>query len=109
MSIPLSIEEIIVAFFRKQDGLTKFLHSDVSIGEIRAFLIEVKSRTTKKYWKPFQYSFSENQEKMFLEVTKYNFEILLCGVTFADDWEISVVYADLKGKILPKDFLTGDR
>lgn len=105
ISVPLSIEEILVAFFRKQDGLTKFLPSDSTLDGIKGFLIEVKSRTKANYWKPFQYSFSDNQEEMFTKVKNFNFEILLCGVTFGKNWELAVVFTDFKGKILPHDFL----
>jgi hypothetical protein len=108
-TIPLSVTEIIVAFFHKQDGLTKFFPSGSKIEGLKGFIIEVKSRTTEYHWKPFQYSFSKNQELMFTKCKNFNFDVILCGVTFANDWEVSVVFTDLKGKILPPDFLRGDQ
>jgi hypothetical protein len=73
--------------------------------ELKGFIIEVKSRATEHHWKPFQYSFSEKQEEMFIKSKSFNFEVILCGVTFAKDWDISVVFTDVRGKILPSDFL----
>ena len=108
-TITLSTSEIIIAFFRMQDGLTKFFPSDFNIEGLKGFIIEVKSRTTEHHWKPFQYSFSANQELMFKNSKNFNLDIILCGVTFAKDWDISVVFTDLRGKILPSDFLRGDQ
>jgi hypothetical protein len=108
-TIPFSVDEIIAAFFHKQDGLTKYFPSYSNIGGLKGFIIEVKSRTSEHHWKPFQYSFSANQDLMFNKSKNFNFDVILCGVTFAKDWEITVVFTDLRGKILPPDFLRGDQ
>jgi hypothetical protein len=105
----ISISKMVQDFFYKQNGLTKFLIQPFQEVPTRGYIIEVKSRSTKNYWKPFQYSFSENQEKMFSNSKLFNFEIVLCGVTFAQEWEIAVVFTNLEGKILPQGYFMEDR
>ncbi len=106
-SIPIS--KMIQDFFYKQDGLTKYLVQPLQEVPTRGYIIEVKSRSTKNYWNPFYYSFSENQEKMFSQSKRFNFEIVLCGVTFAQDWEIAVVFTNLEGKVLPQGYFMQDQ
>lgn len=101
-SIPIS--KMFQDFFLKQSGLTKYLLQPLQDYSTRGYIIEVKSRSTKNYWKPFQYSFSENQEKMFSQSKRFNLGIVICGVTFAHDWEIAVVFTNLKGKILTNEY-----
>jgi len=107
LSIPLN--KLIQDFFYKQNGLTKYLVQPLSEVSINGYIIEVKSRSTKNYWKPFQYSFSSNQEKMFTQSKRFNLEVLLCGVTFAQDWEMAVVFTNLEGKILPQGYFMQDQ
>jgi hypothetical protein len=106
-SIPIS--KLVQDFFYKQDGLTKFLKQPAQEVPTRGYIIEVKSRSTKNYWKPFQYSFSENQDKMFSNSKRFNLEIVLCGVTFAQEWDIAVVFTNLKGKVLPQGYFMEDQ
>jgi hypothetical protein len=107
LSIPLS--KIIQDFFYEQDGLTKYLVQPLPDVTIKGYIIEVKSRSTKNYWRPFQYKFSVNQEKMFLQSKRINFEVILCGVTFANDWDMAVVFTNLEGKILPQGYFMQDQ
>ena len=107
-ALPATLGEILRNFFYQQDGLTRYLPgSDEQ--KINSFIIEVKSRSTKSHWNPFNYSFSPNQEEMFSKAPKYRFKVILCGVTLANDWEISVTFTDPQGKILPQDFFNLDR
>ncbi|MHA1994399.1 MAG: hypothetical protein ACW97Z_07660 [Candidatus Hodarchaeales archaeon] len=108
-SLPITVSEILQNFFYQQDGLTRFLPSPSIQDRLSGFIIEVKSRSTKNHWNPFNYSFSANQEEMFLKATKFRFKVILCGVTLADDWEISVVFTNRDGKILPQDFFNLDQ
>ena len=107
LSIPLS--KIIQDFFYKQNGLTKYLVQPLPEFLIKGYIIEVKSRSTKNFWSPFQYTFSTNQEKMFTQSKRFNFEVILCGVTFANDWDMAVVFTNLEGKILPQDHFMEDQ
>jgi hypothetical protein len=102
--LPLANENIL-NYFYLQDGLSQYLEGSAK-KFVRGFIIEVKSRSIQNFWKPFQYSFSPNQEEMFKIAQRYNFDIVLCGVTFGENWEISVIFTNLRGKILPSDFLT---
>ena len=103
-SPPLSISDLVQNFFYHQDGLTRYLPSTSLELRLNGYIIEVKSRSTKNHWNPFIYSFSSNQEEMFLQAIKYRFKVILCGVTLANDWEISVIFTNPQGKILPQNF-----
>ena len=92
--------KLIQDYFYRQDGLTKFIAQPSSQNLIKGYIIEVKSRSTKNHWKPFQYSFSSNQERMLSRLKKYNFEVIICGVTFAKDWKMAVVFTNQDGKII---------
>jgi hypothetical protein len=108
-SLTIPITKVIQDFFYKQDGLTKYLVQPLSEDIIKGYIIEVKSRSSKNYWKPFQYSFSHNQEKMFSKSKRFNFQVILCGVTFASDWEMAVVFTNLEGKVLPQEYFIQDQ
>lgn len=101
-----TLRESLINFFYAQDGLTKYFDSTHSSSKIEGYLIEVKSRTSENYWKPFNYSFSVKQEEMFEESRNYNFNIIICGVTFEDDWNLGILYTDRNGKILPSDLIS---
>ena len=106
-SIP--INKMVQDYFYYQNGLTKYLVQPLLDVSPKGYIIEVKSRSTKNYWKPFHYSFSENQERMFSQSKRFNLEIVLCGVTFAQNWEIAVVFTNLEGKILPQEYFMQDQ
>ncbi len=108
-SLPELGSGLVRNYFYEQDGLTPFLPSNSEQTKINGYIIEVKSRTTKNHWKPFTYSFSINQEKMFSKSVKYKFKVVLCGVSFAEDWELSVVLTNPQGKILPEDYFNSDQ
>jgi hypothetical protein len=108
-SLPIPISKMIQDFFYEQSGLTKYIVQPRQEVPTRGYIIEVKSRSTKNYWKPFQYTFSDNQEQMFSQSKRFNFEIVLCGVTFAQNWEIAVVFTNLEGKILPQEYFKQDQ
>ena len=97
-------EEIICQFFYEKEGLTRFLLNNASSKQLDGYIIEVKSRTSTDSWAPFQYSFSPNQLEMIDQSQKYNFNIILSGVTFASDWNLSVVFCDHNQRILSEEF-----
>ena len=103
-SVPLSISDLVRNFFYQQDGLIRFLPSNSLQNTLNGYIIEVKSRSKKNHWNPFIYSFSPKQEEMFSKATKYRFKEILCGVTLANGWEISVIFTNVKGKILSEDY-----
>lgn len=103
-SPPLSISDLVQNFFYHQDSLIRYFPSNSFESKLTSYIIEVKSRSTKNHWNPFIYSFSPNQEEMLLKASKYRFKVILCGVTLANDWEISVIFTNPQGKILPQDF-----
>ncbi len=100
--------ETILNYFYEQNGLTKYFSGLRPSIKINGYIIEVKSRTGENFWKPFNYSFSVKQEQMFEESKKYNFKIILCGITFEKDWNLGVIFTNQRGKILPPDFVTKD-
>ncbi|MCK4849433.1 MAG: hypothetical protein KAT16_10420 [Candidatus Heimdallarchaeota archaeon] len=108
-SLTIPLNKLFQDFFYEQNGLTKYLVNPLPELTIKGYIIEVKSRSTKNYWSPFQYSFSSNQEKMFLESKKLNLEVILCGVTFSQNWDIAVVFTNLEGKILSKEYFMQDQ
>ncbi|MFX0123036.1 MAG: hypothetical protein ACFFAE_05315 [Candidatus Hodarchaeota archaeon] len=99
-------EEVICQFFYEKEGLTRFLENEGATTQLRGYIIEVKSRTGLSTWSPFQFSFSPNQMKMLDQSQNYDFKIVLSGVTFASDWNLSVVFCDKNQKIFPEDFIT---
>ena len=102
----LSTEEIVSTFFYAKEGLPQFMNKNEWVDKLEGFIIEVKSRTNMNSWAPFQYSLSTKQEKMINQSKKLGFNTILCGVTFGNNWNLSVVITNEYGKILPRDFLT---
>lgn len=100
----LTSEEIVCRFFYEKEGLVRYLSKEPLINQLRGFIIEVKSRTSTNSWAPFQFSFSTNQKEMLDQSQRFDFEIILCGVTFASDWNLSAVFCDINQKILSEDF-----
>lgn len=96
-------EEIVCQFFYEKEGLNRFLNKNLR-KYLRGFIVEVKSRVAKNTWAPFQFSFSENQVRLLNQSQRFNFEIILCGVTFGEDWNLSVVFCDRNQKILSDCF-----
>lgn len=101
MTLQRSVKDLLTSWFYMNEGLPRFLQSDDSILRIQGFTIEVKSRTTSQMWTPFQYNFSPNQESMFEECDEVGFQSILCGVTFGTNWDMSIVFANHRGKIIP--------
>ncbi|UCE13053.1 MAG: hypothetical protein JSV04_12780 [Candidatus Heimdallarchaeota archaeon] len=97
-------EEIVCQFFYEKEGLNRYLNKNSLAKLLRGFIIEVKSRATRNSWAPFQFSLSKNQSKLVNQSQRFNFDIILCGVTFTDDWNLSVVFYDRNQKILSNDF-----
>jgi len=93
----LSAEEVIIRFFQAKNGLPRFIQKFSWEQKLQGYIIEVKSRTSVSSWPPFHSSFSPNQELMLEEVKKFNFEIVLCGVTFEPNWNLSIVFYNQKG------------
>ncbi|MFX1285270.1 MAG: hypothetical protein ACFFB5_16580 [Promethearchaeota archaeon] len=100
----LTPKETIYKFFNEEEGLNRYLRNETHFNQLKGFVIEVKSRTSTNSWAPFRFSFSPNQEEMLVECQKLNFDIILCGVTFTSDWNLSVVFCDRQQKILSEDF-----
>lgn len=103
--LQMTTEEIICKFFLEKEGLDHYFTKEPFTQQVKGFIIEVKSRTTENTWTPFDFVFSTNQKKMFNQCNKINFRIILCGVTFAPDWNLSIVFCDINQKILPENFL----
>jgi len=97
-------EEVICQFFYKKEGLIRFLSNETLSNQFSGFIIEVKSRAGINSWAPFQFSFSTNQLEMIDQSQNYDFKIILSGVTFASDWNLSVVFCDKNQKMLSEDF-----
>ncbi len=108
-TIPQSTPDLVQTFFFQQDGLTRYLHPNQKYINLKGYIIEVKSRSTQNHWKPFTYSFSPNQEDMFAKAMKYRFKVVICGITLANDWEISMVLTNPQGKVLSQDFFNSDQ
>jgi hypothetical protein len=106
--IQFSTEQIIHKFFYSKGDLTRYLHSEQQSQILKGFIIEVKSRTTANPRDVFEFSFSPNQEVM-LSQSGDKFDIILCGVTFSDNWNLSIVFYDRNQKILPMDYFAIDR
>ncbi|MHA1973778.1 MAG: hypothetical protein ACTSW1_12335 [Candidatus Hodarchaeales archaeon] len=102
---PLSNREILLKYFEYEQGLNKFFTTEKWIKKLQGYIIEVKSRTSQNSLKAFNYSFSTNQVKMISQVRRLGFKIILAGVTFEQDWEVSVVFTNENGTILSKDFV----
>ncbi|MHA2203535.1 MAG: hypothetical protein ACW991_07580 [Candidatus Hodarchaeales archaeon] len=102
-------EEIIYRFFYEKEGLTRFLTNETSSNQLSGFIIEVKSRTGINAWAPFQFSFSPNQVEMIDQSQIYDLKIILCGVTFASDWNLSVVFCDENQKVLSEEFFKANQ
>ena len=98
-------EQIIYQFFYDQGDLTRYLIKGNNNQIQKGFIIEVKSRTTANPRDPFEFSFSPNQERMLKQCTE-DFDIILCGVTFTDDWNLSIIFCDRNQKILPKKYFS---
>ncbi|MFX1517024.1 MAG: hypothetical protein ACFFC6_12040 [Promethearchaeota archaeon] len=97
-------EEIICQYFYEKEGLTRFLSNKANSYQLSGFIIEVKSRTGIDSWAPFQFSFSPNQMEMLIQSQRFDFKIILIGVTFASDWNLSVVFCDHNQKVLSEEF-----
>ncbi|MFX1504848.1 MAG: hypothetical protein ACFFDC_01930 [Promethearchaeota archaeon] len=97
-------EDLICQFFYEKEGLTRFLSNNALSKQLDGFIIEVKSRTSTDSWAPFQFSFSPNQLEMIDQILRYDFKIILSGVTFASDWNLSVVFCDRNQKIISEEF-----
>ena len=98
--LQLSTEQIIKRFFIEKGDLTRYLMKEPKSLSQRGVIIEVKSRTMVNPRDPFEFSFSPNQELMLKEDYE-DFDIILCGVTLSDDWNLSVVFYDRNQKIIP--------
>lgn len=105
----LTPEETVIGFFYNREGLIRYLKENGDVTQLRGFIIEVKSRTSTNSWAPFQFTFSPNQKQMLDQNLRSEFEVLLCGVTFASDWNLSVVFCDENQKIITEDFFIRDR
>ncbi|MFX0015591.1 MAG: hypothetical protein ACFFB2_11585 [Promethearchaeota archaeon] len=97
-------EETVCRFFYEKEGLSLYLKKESLFPQLQGFIVEVKSRTSENSWAPFNYSFSTNQIEMFQQSKDFDFTIVLCGVTFTSDWNLSVVFCDENQKVLPQDF-----
>ncbi|UCG90123.1 MAG: hypothetical protein JSU57_06620 [Candidatus Heimdallarchaeota archaeon] len=102
--LQLTPEETVNRFFYEKEGLNRYLKKEIHFNQLRGFIIEVKSRTTTDSWAPFQFTFSPNQREMLDHSRKFDFDIILCGVTFSSDWNLSVVFCDRQQKIISEDF-----
>ncbi len=98
-----SLKDIFLKFFWQKEGLTRFLVPEKNQA-LRGFIIEVKSRTTSNAWTPFNYSFSPNQIQMFDECKDMKIDVILCGVTMEDNWNLTITFADRNQKILSDNF-----
>ncbi|UCG03698.1 MAG: hypothetical protein JSW11_06865 [Candidatus Heimdallarchaeota archaeon] len=99
-------EEIIYQYFSEKEGLTRFLKAKNNLPWLKGYVIEVKSRTGINTWSPFQFSFSPNQIKMLNQIQNYDFKIVLSGVTFVSDWNLSIVFCDKNQRQYLGDFIT---
>ncbi|MFW9905748.1 MAG: hypothetical protein ACFFFH_15550 [Candidatus Thorarchaeota archaeon] len=97
-------EDLICQFFNEKEGLTRFLLKNTLSKPLGGFIIEVKSRTSTNSWAPFQFSFSPNQLEMIDQSRSYDFKIILSGVTFASDWNLSVVFCDQNQRMFSEEF-----
>lgn len=107
--IQLTQEGIIKRFFSVKEGLTRYLLDDLWAKQLRGFVIEVKSRTDMNTRAPFYFSFSPKQEAMLKKIENLGLELIIAGVTFQDNWNISVTFTNERGKILSEDFLIKDQ
>ncbi len=107
--LQLTPKELVHRFFYEREGLNRYLMNGTCFNQLKGFVIEVKSRTSTNSWAPFQFSFSSNQKEMFDQIETHDFEIILCGVTFTSDWNLSVVFCDSNQKILSDDFFVIDQ
>ena len=98
-----SAKDIFLNFFWQKEGLTRFLIPEKN-QNLRGFIIEVKSRTTNNAWAPFNYSFSPNQTQMLDECKDMKIEVILCGVTLENNWNLTITFADRNQKVLAEDF-----
>ena len=97
-------EDLVCQFFYEKEGLTRFLSNNALSKQLGGFIIEVKSRTSTDSWAPFQFSFSPNQLGMIDQSQNYDFKIILSGVTFSSDWNLSVVFCDRNQRVLSEEF-----
>jgi hypothetical protein len=95
-----TVKDLLIAWFYMIEGLPRFFHGDESIKRLQGFVIEVKSRTSSQAWRAFQYNLSPNQDLMFEACTEVGLRVILCGVTFEADWNMSIVFANHRGKII---------
>lgn len=102
-------EEIICQFFYAKEGLTRFLIQETSSNQLSGFIIEVKSRTGINAWAPFQFSFSPNQKEMIDQSQRYDLKIILSGVTFASDWNLSIAFCDKNQKMISEEFFKSNQ
>ena len=105
--LQFSIEQIIYNFFFNKRNLDQYLSGVQQIQTLKGFIIEVKSRTTANPRDFFEFSFSPNQEMMLTQLID-DFDVILCGVTFTENWNLSVVFCDRNQKILPSDYFSID-
>ncbi|MFW9778305.1 MAG: hypothetical protein ACFFE8_05575 [Candidatus Heimdallarchaeota archaeon] len=108
MLLQRSAKDLLTSWFYMNEGLPRFFQDDDYVLRLHGFAIEVKSRTTSKIWSSFQYNFSPNQENMFEECNEVGLQSILCGVTFGANWDISIVFANHRGKIIPMVNLLND-
>ncbi|MHA1214927.1 MAG: hypothetical protein ACTSPG_06495 [Candidatus Hodarchaeales archaeon] len=102
---PHSTQEILLKYFEYEQGLNKFFNNEKWVKDLKGYVIEVKSRTSQNVLKPFNYSFSANQVEMIKKVKTLGFKIILAGVTFEANWNVSVIFTNENGTILTKDFI----
>ncbi len=102
-----STEQLIQKFFYSKGDLTKYLPNNQQSQILKGFIIEVKSRTTANPREFFEFSFSPNQELMLSQCGE-DFDIILCGVTFTENWDLSIAFYDRNLKIIPKNYFSID-
>ncbi|MHA2293822.1 MAG: hypothetical protein ACXACK_16795 [Candidatus Hodarchaeales archaeon] len=107
--LQMTTEEIICKFFLEKEGLDHYITKESFTQHVKGFVIEVKSRTTENTWAPFNFGFSSNQKKMFNQCQQFDFTTILCGVTFAPDWNLSIVFCDINQRIFSDNFLASNQ
>lgn len=108
LTLHRNVEALLTSWFYMIEGLPRFFPGGESVHHLQGFVIEVKSRTTSQAWTTFQYNLSPNQEDMFEACNEVGLRVILCGVTFGANWDISIVFANRRGKILPTSSLLAE-
>ncbi|MFX0084165.1 MAG: hypothetical protein ACFFAU_00710 [Candidatus Hodarchaeota archaeon] len=106
-SLQFSTEQLLHKFFYSKGDITRYLLNNQQSQMLKGFIIEVKSRTTANPREVFEFSFSPNQESMLSQCGE-DFDIILCGVTFTENWNLSIAFYDRNLKILPRDYFSID-